>query len=274
MHGDTVVARVEKHTEKGLEGRLVKILERAHEQVVGRFEADASGLGYVVPFDWRLVTDIQIPTGQASSAEPGDMVVVSMTRWPSATRGPAGTVSDVLGRIDEPGRRHADHHPQARDPRRASAGGRRRSPGHRRRRPRTGHQGAHRLPRCDHGDHRRRARARLRRRHHARAPAERPLLARRAHRRRVALRAGGECARRGGVRARHVGLLHRARGAHVPARARDRALQSQPARRSAGAVVRDGGGPARPGRALRDARRRDQQRRADDLHRRQRHPHR
>jgi ribonuclease R len=103
MHGDTVVVRVEKHTEKGLEGRLVKILERAHERVVGRFELDGSGLGYVVPFDRRLVADIQIPTGQASSAEPGDMVVVSMTRWPTATRGPAGSVSEVLGRIDEPG---------------------------------------------------------------------------------------------------------------------------------------------------------------------------
>jgi ribonuclease R len=103
MHGDTVVVRVEKHTEKGLEGRLVKILERAHERVVGRFEVDGSGLGYVVPFDRRLVADIQIPTGQASSAEPGDMVVVSMTRWPTATRGPAGSVSEVLGRIDEPG---------------------------------------------------------------------------------------------------------------------------------------------------------------------------
>jgi ribonuclease R len=71
--------------------------------VVGRFELDGSGLGYVVPFDRRLVTDIQIPTGQASSAEAGDMVVVTVTRWPTATRGPAGTVSEVLGRIDEPG---------------------------------------------------------------------------------------------------------------------------------------------------------------------------
>jgi ribonuclease R len=30
-------------------------------------------------------------------------VVVTMTRWPTATRGPAGSVSEVLGRIDEPG---------------------------------------------------------------------------------------------------------------------------------------------------------------------------
>jgi ribonuclease R len=103
MHGDTVVVRVEKQTEKGFEGRLVKILQRAHERVVGRFDVDGSGLGYVVPFDRRLVADVQIPTGESSTAEPGDMVVVTVTRWPTATRGPAGTVSEVLGRIDEPG---------------------------------------------------------------------------------------------------------------------------------------------------------------------------
>jgi ribonuclease R len=95
--------RVEKQTDKGFEGRLVKILQRAHERVVGRFDVDGSGLGYVVPFDRRLVADVQIPTGESSSAEPGDMVVVTVTRWPTATRGPAGTVSEVLGRIDEPG---------------------------------------------------------------------------------------------------------------------------------------------------------------------------
>src|SRR5688500_15252793 len=103
MHGDTVVVRVEKQTEKGFEGRLVKILQRAHKRIVGRFDLDATRLGYVVPFDRRLVTDIQIPTGESSSAAPGDMVVVTMTRWPTGTRGPAGTVSEVLGRIDEPG---------------------------------------------------------------------------------------------------------------------------------------------------------------------------
>ncbi|HET9267570.1 MAG TPA: hypothetical protein VFO31_05380, partial [Vicinamibacterales bacterium] len=67
MHGDTVVVRVEKQTEKGFEGRLVKILQRAHERVVGRFDVDGSGLGYVVPFDRRLVADVQIPTGESSS---------------------------------------------------------------------------------------------------------------------------------------------------------------------------------------------------------------
>ncbi len=103
MHGDRVVARVERRTEKGLEGRIIKILERSQSSIVGRFDVDDSGLGYVVPFDRRVLTDVHVPTGQSAAAEPGEMVVVEITRWPSATRGPIGRVTEVLGSIDEPG---------------------------------------------------------------------------------------------------------------------------------------------------------------------------
>jgi ribonuclease R len=103
MHGDRVVARVERKTERGLEGRIIRILQRSRETVVGRFEVDESGLGYVVPFDRRILTDIHVPTGQWAAAEPGEMVVVEITRWPTASRGPVGRVVEALGRIDEPG---------------------------------------------------------------------------------------------------------------------------------------------------------------------------
>jgi ribonuclease R len=103
MHGDRVVARIERHTERGAEGRIIRILERSQASIVGRYEVDDAGLGYVVPFDRRVLTDVQVPTGQSSSAEPGEMVLVEITRWPTATRGPVGRVAEVLGRIDEPG---------------------------------------------------------------------------------------------------------------------------------------------------------------------------
>jgi ribonuclease R len=103
MHGDRVVARIERHTERGVEGRIIRILQRGQDSVVGRFEGDAANLGYVVPFDRRVLTDIHVPTGQWSSAAPGDMVVVEITKWPTATRGPLGRVVEVLGRVDEPG---------------------------------------------------------------------------------------------------------------------------------------------------------------------------
>ncbi len=103
MHGDRVVVRVERHTERGAEGRIIRILERSQASIVGRYDVDAAGLGYVVPFDRRVLTDVHVPTGQSSSAEAGEMVVVEITRWPTATRGPVGRVVEVLGRIDEPG---------------------------------------------------------------------------------------------------------------------------------------------------------------------------
>jgi ribonuclease R len=103
MHGDRVVVRVERQTERGAEGRIIRILERSQASVVGRYEIDDAGMGYVVPFDRRVLTDVHVPTGQSAAAEPGEMVLVEITRWPTATRGPVGRVVEVLGRIDEPG---------------------------------------------------------------------------------------------------------------------------------------------------------------------------
>ena len=104
MHGDRVVARVEDHRDSDrAEGSIVRILERAAEQLVGRYDLDESGLSYVVPFDRRLVMDIQVRKGDEAGANPGDMVTIQLTRYPSATRGPVGRITEVLGDIDTPG---------------------------------------------------------------------------------------------------------------------------------------------------------------------------
>ena len=103
MHGDRVVARIERVTDRGAEGRILRILERGATATVGRFDVDESGMGFVVPFDRRLIMDVQIPSGEQKDAEPGDMVTVEITRWPTAARAPMGRVTDVLGTIDEPG---------------------------------------------------------------------------------------------------------------------------------------------------------------------------
>jgi ribonuclease R len=103
IHGDRVVARIESTRDGRVEGRILRILERGASTIVGRFETDESGMGFLVPFDRRLIMDVLIPGGEQTSAKPGDMVVVEITRWPTPTRGPLGRVLDVLGGIDEPG---------------------------------------------------------------------------------------------------------------------------------------------------------------------------
>jgi len=104
MHGDRVVARIERVKEGGrLEGRIIRILERANQMIVGRYDRDESGMGYVTPFDRRVLMDIIVPPGQEGGASPGEMVTVELTRWPTPARGATGRVAEVLGDIDAPG---------------------------------------------------------------------------------------------------------------------------------------------------------------------------
>ncbi len=103
LHGDRVVARLEHQRGDRAEGRIIRILQRANSTLVGRFEIDDSGLGYVLPFDRRVLADVQIPRGESRAAEAGQMVVTELTRWPTATRPPAGRVIEVLGGLEDPG---------------------------------------------------------------------------------------------------------------------------------------------------------------------------
>jgi ribonuclease R len=112
MHGDRVVVRIERIKDGGrVEGRVIRILDRASAWIVGRYERDdaargdsrPTSMGYVVPFDRRVLMDIFVPPGHEGGASPGDMVSVEITRWPTSTRGAIGRVADVLGNIDAPG---------------------------------------------------------------------------------------------------------------------------------------------------------------------------
>jgi ribonuclease R len=104
MNGDRVVVRIERIKDGGrAEGRVIRILERANEWIVGRYDRDENGLGYVVPFDRRVLMDIVIPPGQEGGASPGEMVTVELTRFPTSTRGAIGRVAEVLGDINAPG---------------------------------------------------------------------------------------------------------------------------------------------------------------------------
>ncbi len=104
MHGDRVVVRIE-HARDGdrAEGRIVRILERGTQAIVGRYDVDESGLGFVVPFDRRIIMDVQVPKGEVRGAARGEMVTVAITRWPTPTRPALGRVVEVLGDIAAPG---------------------------------------------------------------------------------------------------------------------------------------------------------------------------
>tara|TARA_B100000686_G_scaffold309609_1_gene351661 strand:- start:5720 stop:7957 length:2238 start_codon:yes stop_codon:yes gene_type:complete len=103
MHGDRVVARVERRNLSRVEGRIVRVIERGATGLVGRYEPNSNGFGYVMPFDRRFLMDVHIAAGDAGSAEAGDMVEVEITTFPTQTRSPVGRVVRVLGQIEDEG---------------------------------------------------------------------------------------------------------------------------------------------------------------------------
>ncbi len=97
VDGDRVVARVERRRRaQRREGRIIKVLERAREFIVGSYHP-ARNFGFVVPDERKLTRDVFIPPGLDGGASEGDVVVVRVTNWGDEYRGPAGEVHRVLG---------------------------------------------------------------------------------------------------------------------------------------------------------------------------------
>jgi ribonuclease R len=64
LHGDRVEVRVVRSKADGrLEGRILRVLDRAQKTVVGEFHCGAA-INYVAPFDHRIPHEIVIPRGQ------------------------------------------------------------------------------------------------------------------------------------------------------------------------------------------------------------------
>lgn len=104
MNNDRVMVRLHRTSGKKekREGEVIRILERANQQVVGKYE-QSGNFGFVVPDDQRIYQDIYISKSQTNGAGNGDKVVVEITKWPEARRNPEGKVTVVLGKAGDPG---------------------------------------------------------------------------------------------------------------------------------------------------------------------------
>ena len=144
MHGDQVLVELSPHSREGrAEGRIVRVMERAHATVVGTFHYGHRH-NYVRPIDDRIKMDIIIAEGEevvpgpseAASRLEADRVIGSeasrrpwedlegivvdceITDWPTATKNPRGRIIEVIGYEDDFGvdveiiirKHHLPHH--------------------------------------------------------------------------------------------------------------------------------------------------------------------
>lgn len=103
FHGDRVLVRQQDAVHRGRhEAKIVEVLERKTEQLVGRLQMD-SGVAYVIPENRHITHDVLISDLQNTDAQPGDIVTVQITTQPDLRRQPVGHVTEVLGRAMAPG---------------------------------------------------------------------------------------------------------------------------------------------------------------------------
>ncbi len=114
MHGDRVVARITRDENYARargggarpEGRIIRILERAHDTIVGTLQQTRNFFS-VVPDDPRIVHNVYVqmppPTRLPTLPQRGDKVVVRLETWESRHVNPEGEIIEVLGASTAPG---------------------------------------------------------------------------------------------------------------------------------------------------------------------------
>ena len=79
--------------------RVVSVIERAHEVVVGRFEV-TEPFGVVVPLDPHIPYDIFTQLSEAPDVEDGAIVRVRIAQFPSRNSAATGHIEEVLEHVD------------------------------------------------------------------------------------------------------------------------------------------------------------------------------
>lgn len=102
IHGDKVIVRPMKDASnlKKQEGKVIRIIERGNEEVIGSFQKDKY-FGFVVPDDDRISKDIFVTKEDFNGANDGDKVVVKITKWSYDRKNPEGYINEVIGDIKD-----------------------------------------------------------------------------------------------------------------------------------------------------------------------------
>ncbi len=84
---------------KNLEGRIVRIIERRHSELIGRYEV-AGPFGVVIPDDPRLKHDIFTRISDSPNIPEGSMVRVQILEYPTRQNAATGKIIEVLGEME------------------------------------------------------------------------------------------------------------------------------------------------------------------------------
>lgn len=97
LNGDRVIVET-MPSGKRIEGKVINILDRANERVIGKIKLTKT-CAYVTPDDVKFGMDIVVPLAKTLNANNGEKVVVTITKF--GTKSAEGIVTEVLGMPNE-----------------------------------------------------------------------------------------------------------------------------------------------------------------------------
>lgn len=103
LHNDKVQVEIlDEKTGKRKEGKIISIIERGFDQVVGTF-AKSKNFGFVITDNQKFGKDIFISKEHTKGAVSGHKVVVEITSYGGKDKKPEGKIVEILGHINDPG---------------------------------------------------------------------------------------------------------------------------------------------------------------------------
>lgn len=104
LHNDKVQISIDSRRLDGKkrEGRVVKVLERGIDRIVGTY-AKSRNFGFVTSDQQKFSKDIYIKKADSMGAVSGHKVVVEITDYGSREKNPEGKVVEILGHVNDPG---------------------------------------------------------------------------------------------------------------------------------------------------------------------------
>jgi ribonuclease R len=103
LHGDVVMVRQAGVDRRGRpEAKIIEVLERANNKVVGRL-FEEHGIQFVVAENRRITQDILVAAGQSGGAKAGQVVMLEIMQHPNKHAQPIGKIVEVLGNYADPG---------------------------------------------------------------------------------------------------------------------------------------------------------------------------
>jgi len=99
MHGDQVMARLDRKQRGGTEAHIVQVIERAQKRLLGTYE-EIDGKAYLIPMDARIGA---MPLKFAGAKlTKGKVVAAEISRFGTAMSPPEAAVVQIMGDPDDP----------------------------------------------------------------------------------------------------------------------------------------------------------------------------